>query len=89
MYLHRLCLVSLSVSQLFYPFGNPARLYKLEMIPAIPPFNSLPIDKSGPPYNAWGLYGSEDELGRLHLITPEAVKRGRDTITEGISINLK
>lgn len=59
------------------------------MSPAIPPFDSLPIDKSGPPYNAWGLYGSEDELGRLHLITQEAVKRGRDTITEGISINLK
>lgn len=59
------------------------------MVPVIPPFDSLPIAKSGPPYNAWGLYGSEDELGRLHLITPEAVKRGRDTITEGISINLK
>ncbi|KAL0250786.1 hypothetical protein I308_103002 [Cryptococcus tetragattii IND107] len=58
------------------------------MVPVIPPFDSLPIAKSGPPYNAWGLYGSEDELGRLHLITPEAVKRGRDTITEGISINL-
>ncbi|WWC70459.1 uncharacterized protein I206_104410 [Kwoniella pini CBS 10737] len=55
---------------------------------SIPPFSSLPIDKSGPPYNAWGLYGSENEKGRLNLITAENIKRGKDTITEGITINL-
>ncbi|KAK8858930.1 hypothetical protein IAR55_003161 [Kwoniella newhampshirensis] len=56
--------------------------------PDIPPFSSLPLIKPGPPYNAWGLYGPDDELGRLNLITPEAIKRGKDTITEGIAINL-
>ncbi|WWD17548.1 hypothetical protein CI109_101989 [Kwoniella shandongensis] len=55
---------------------------------AIPPFSSLPLTKPGPPYNAWGLNGPDDELGRLNLITPEAIKRGKDTITEGIAINL-
>ncbi|TYJ53764.1 hypothetical protein B9479_005604 [Cryptococcus floricola] len=59
------------------------------MPPQFPPFDSLPIDKLGPPYNAWGLYGPDDELGRLNLITPESVKRGKNTITEGIAINLK
>jgi hypothetical protein len=46
-------------------------------------------ERPGPPLNAWGLYGKDDELGRLNLITPEAVKRGRDAIKHGICINLK
>ncbi|WRT66103.1 uncharacterized protein IL334_003056 [Kwoniella shivajii] len=54
----------------------------------LPPFSSLPIDKSGPPFNAWGLYDAEDEKGRLNLITPESIKKGKDTITEGITVNL-
>ncbi|WVQ82261.1 hypothetical protein IAT38_004389 [Cryptococcus sp. DSM 104549] len=54
----------------------------------IPPFDSLPITNPGPPYNAWGLHGASDELGRLNLITPECVKRGKETITEGRTINL-
>jgi hypothetical protein len=45
--------------------------------------------RSGPPLNAWGLYGADDELGRLNLITPESIKRGRDSIHHGIRINLK
>ncbi|WVW83622.1 hypothetical protein I302_105643 [Kwoniella bestiolae CBS 10118] len=53
-----------------------------------PPFSALPIDKSGPPLNAWGLHGPEDEKGRLNLITPKCVKRGTDTITEGVVVNL-
>ncbi|WWC61609.1 uncharacterized protein I303_104193 [Kwoniella dejecticola CBS 10117] len=55
---------------------------------SIPPFSSLPIDKSGPPYNAWGLYGPQDEKGRLNLIKPENVKRGKETIKEGVAVNL-
>jgi hypothetical protein len=44
--------------------------------------------RDGPPLQAWGLYG-DNELGRLNLITPEAVKRGRDAVQHGIPINLK
>ena len=55
----------------------------------IPPFESLPLKKDGPMYNAWGLYGADDELGRLNLITPEARQRGRDAIKHGTAINLK
>ncbi|WVQ82258.1 hypothetical protein IAT38_004386 [Cryptococcus sp. DSM 104549] len=54
----------------------------------ISPFSSLPTTNPGPPYNAWGLYGSDDELGRLNLITPECIKRGKETITEGRAVNL-
>jgi hypothetical protein len=45
--------------------------------------------RNGPPLNAWGLYGPDDELGRLNLITPDSVRRGRDSIQHGIRINLK
>ncbi|RSH89120.1 hypothetical protein EHS25_002786 [Saitozyma podzolica] len=51
-------------------------------------FEQLPVQKDGPPFNAWGLYGDKDELGRLNLITPEAIKRGRDEIRHGLVINL-
>jgi hypothetical protein len=38
-----------------------------------PPFSSLPLDPNGPPGNAWGLYGDNDQLGALNLLTPEVV----------------
>lgn len=55
----------------------------------LPKFEDLPLRKDGPPYNAWGLYGDDDELGRLNLITPEAVRRGIKAAEHGIVINLK
>lgn len=36
-----------------------------------PPFGSLPLDKNGPPGNAWGLYGDDDELGALNMLTAD------------------
>lgn len=59
------------------------------LIMSLPSFDELPIDKSGPELNAWGLYGKDDELGRLNLITPAVVKRGTETVTLGRVINLK
>lgn len=38
-----------------------------------PSFSSLPLDPSGPPGNAWGLYGDKDQLGALNLLTPARV----------------
>jgi len=55
----------------------------------LPAFEDLPLDPNGPELNAWGLYGKDDERGRLNLITPEAVKRGVATIREGLVVNLK
>ncbi|WVW78052.1 hypothetical protein I302_100003 [Kwoniella bestiolae CBS 10118] len=54
----------------------------------IPRWEDLPLDKSGPPLNAWGLYGKDDQLGRVNLIDNVAVKRGIAAVTEGIRINL-
>lgn len=52
-------------------------------------FDDLPLQRPGPPLNAWGLYGDDDELGRLNLITPEVVKRGLGEVKHGIVVNLK
>ena len=52
-------------------------------------FDDLPLDKTGPPLNAWGRFGKGDELGRLNLITPEVVKAGLAEVKHGITINLK
>jgi len=53
-----------------------------------PPFAELPLDKNGPPGNAWGLYGKDDELGALNLITPETVKAAAQEIQTGERVSL-
>jgi hypothetical protein len=45
--------------------------------------------REGPPLNAWGLFGADNEYGCLNFITDEAVKRGRDSVQHGLPINLK
>jgi hypothetical protein len=54
-----------------------------------PTFDSLPLDPSGPPGNAWGLFGSNDQLGMLNLLTPSTVRlAAQENILEGIRIPL-
>jgi len=54
-----------------------------------PTFDDLPLDKSGPPGNAWGLFGPGDQLGMLNLLTPETVRAAaKEEIREGIRISL-
>ncbi|KAF5542027.1 cyclase [Fusarium phyllophilum] len=54
----------------------------------LPTFDDLPLDKNGPPGNAWGLWGPDDQLGRLNLLTPEAVRAAAGEIREGIRMSL-
>lgn len=56
--------------------------------PQRPPFTSLPLDRSGPPGNAWGLYGPNDELGSLNLLTPETVAAAAKEVQTGERISL-
>lgn len=52
-----------------------------------PAFEDLPTDE---PYkNAWGVHGTDDELGTLNLLTPEVVKRATQEVKHGITIGLK
>ncbi|KAF2108620.1 putative cyclase-domain-containing protein [Lophiotrema nucula] len=53
-----------------------------------PPFSSLPLDKNGPAGNAWGLYGPDDELGALNLLTPATVKQAAQEIQTGERVSL-
>lgn len=56
---------------------------------ALASFDDLPLDKNGPPGNAWGLFGPNDELGMLNLITPETVKAAATSeIRCGIRVSL-
>lgn len=59
-----------------------------DSIPARPPFDDLPLDRDGPAGNAWGLYGPDDELGSLNLLTPEVVKAAASEIMTGERVSL-
>jgi len=52
-------------------------------------FDDLPLQRPGPPLNAWGQFGVDDELGRLNLITPDVVKSGVAEVRHGIVVGLK
>ncbi|CAK7237306.1 hypothetical protein SEUCBS140593_009915 [Sporothrix eucalyptigena] len=49
----------------------------------IPLFEDLPLRKDDPPYSAWGLYGSDDELGTLNRLTDEVVVAAASEIKTG------
>ncbi|KAJ5628634.1 hypothetical protein N7490_010862 [Penicillium lividum] len=53
-----------------------------------PTFDALPLDKNGPPGNAWGLFGPDDQLGMLNLLTPDVVAAAAKEIQKGIRISL-
>ncbi|KAI5201822.1 hypothetical protein E4T39_05048 [Aureobasidium subglaciale] len=53
-----------------------------------PPFSSLPLDKNGPHGNAWGLYGSSDQLGALNLLTPSTTVAAAKEIQHGIRVSV-
>ncbi len=54
----------------------------------IPPFEALPLRKDGPPGNAWGLFGDDDQLGRLNFLTPAVVKSAASEIQTGTRVSL-
>jgi hypothetical protein len=55
---------------------------------AFPSFSTLPLDPSGPPGNAWGRFGPDDDLGMLNLLTPSVVARAAQEIKTGIRVSL-
>jgi hypothetical protein len=52
-------------------------------------YDDLPLQKPGPPLNAWGQFGNDDELGRLNLINPDVVKNGVAEVKHGLVVGLK
>ncbi|CAG2005967.1 unnamed protein product [Fusarium graminearum] len=52
-----------------------------------PSFDSLPLRKDGPPGNAWGLFGENDECGMLNLLTPNVVAKAASEIRDGVRVS--
>ena len=55
---------------------------------ARPSFDSLSLREGDPAFSAWGLYGKDDELGTLNLLTPEVVIEAAKEIRTGIRVGL-
>ncbi|KAF1846058.1 putative cyclase [Cucurbitaria berberidis CBS 394.84] len=53
-----------------------------------PSFDELPLAKDGPHGNAWGLFGSSDELGMLNLLTPATTAAAASEIKDGVRVAL-
>lgn len=49
----------------------------------LPAYADLPIDPSRPPGSAWGVFGDDDELGTINLLTPERVRAALALPTAG------
>lgn len=54
-----------------------------------PAFEDLPLGADHPPWSAWGLWGEDDELGTLNLLTPEVTRKAAGEVREGIVVPLK
>ena len=52
------------------------------------PFTSLPLRKDGPHGNAWGLFGPDDQLGMLNLLTPSTTAAAATEIESGVRISV-
>ncbi|KIM95449.1 hypothetical protein OIDMADRAFT_45284 [Oidiodendron maius Zn] len=55
---------------------------------ALPKFSDLPLNKGDPPHSAWGVYGSDDELGTINRLTDDVVMRAKEEIQRGVRISL-
>jgi kynurenine formamidase len=49
----------------------------------LPSFAELPVKAGAPPHSAWGLFGDDDQLGCLNLLTPERVLAAATLVMKG------
>jgi kynurenine formamidase len=49
----------------------------------LPDFDELPVKPEHPPHSAWGLFGDEDQIGTLNLLTPERVTAAARLVQSG------
>lgn len=49
----------------------------------LPSFAQLPVDPSYPDGSAWGVFGADDEVGTVNLLTPERVLRAAGLVRNG------
>ncbi|KAL8404689.1 hypothetical protein RB594_009524 [Gaeumannomyces avenae] len=56
--------------------------------PPRPAFDSLPLNAGDPKASAWGLWGKDDELGALNLLTPEVIRKAAAEAVDGVTVPL-
>lgn len=49
----------------------------------LPSYAELPLDDRHPPGCAWGVFGADDEVGTINLLTPERVVRAAGLVRTG------
>lgn len=54
----------------------------------LPKYSELPLDKAHPAGSAWGLWGDDDQLGTLNLLTEEVVRNAARSIRSGKRVSL-
>lgn len=52
-------------------------------MPDLPTYDQLPVKDGAPPRSSWGLWGDDDELGCLNLLTPERVAAAAKLVRSG------
>ena len=57
-------------------------------MPTLPKFSQLPLVGQTGERHAWGVFGKDDQLGTVNLLTPERVKRAATLVRTGKVINL-
>ncbi len=50
----------------------------------LPSFDELPLKPGYPPHSAWGLFGDDDQVGTLNLLTPERVAAASRLVRDGL-----
>src|SRR4051812_4898841 len=54
----------------------------------LPSYEELPIVPDAPPGSAWGVFGRDDQLGTLNLLTPERRVEATSLAVQGKTFNL-
>ena len=49
----------------------------------LPSFDELPIKSDAPPHSAWGVFGDDDQIGTINLLTPERVAAAARLVKSG------
>lgn len=49
----------------------------------LPTFAELPINPDYPPHSAWGVFGTDDQIGTLNLLTPERTAAAARLVRSG------
>jgi kynurenine formamidase len=54
----------------------------------LPAYRELPVRAGAPPASAWGVFGDDDQVGTVNLLTPETVRAAAQLVRTGKSFSL-